>query len=705
MPIFDFPAAPIVGDKYTENGITFEWTGKVWNKITADLEFGLGLEITGFVVDLQPALVGGEIGGVIATARTPRQGLAFDTRGYITAPLATHEHAGTITEPDLAGVSHSRLRDPTTGHASWVPNPDGLLFGVGLDAESDPGTVHLQVAGRGATADEIGGVRVPLRTPQQGLDIDTQGFISAPLATHQHAGSIVDTPPYDVAYSRITNSLGISSWLPNPAALEFRIGLDDTTTPGTVDLKVARYDELGGVKIMARGLTQGLDLDGNGFLTAPLATNQHAGSIVEPPNDGAPYARQRSTAGDSAWVPGAAATDYGIGLSVSPGADAGDNQIVNLTPAGLIPSLLGGVWVPPRGELNGLEINDPNNPGMLVAPPATDRLAGVMTEPPIGAGQLWARTNSGSTPPAAQGKWEPVFNIGTLTYKGAWKPATNDPNITAVANKLAGDFWVVDCVDPMVEETPPLGTTPGLDGVMMKEGDWVIYNADADVWNHIVRQGLEWGIGLEQTGLVVDLQPATLGGELGGVKLTMRDENQGLALDSQGYLSAPLATPVHAGSIVEPPNDSLPYVRSTTGNKGKWVPGTGIYEFGVGIDMRAPNIVDLQPAKMGDGLNPPELGGVYATKRDDNQALALDTNGHISVPLATPSLAGSIVEPPNDDKGYVRTTHPNGVSQWVPPADTPQRIAGDTAQEIGSIYVPPDRGCNTHADGHLYLHQ
>ena len=114
----------------------------------------------------------------------------------------------------------------------------------------------------------------------------------------------------------------------------------------------------------------------------------------------------------------------------------------------MAPKLLGGVWVPPRTSFQGLDINDPARPGMLVAPFATDKLAGVMTEPPARRWTIMGDELIQVALLTVPGKWEPVFNIGTLTYKGAWKPATNDPNIGAIATKISGDFWVVDCVDP-----------------------------------------------------------------------------------------------------------------------------------------------------------------------------------------------------------------------------------------------------------------
>jgi hypothetical protein len=348
--------------------------------------------------------------------------------------------------------------------------------------------------------------------------------------------------------------------------------------------------------------------------------------------------------------------DFGIGLSVNPGADPGDPPIVDLQPAGLTPALLGGVWVPPRGALQGLEINNPGQPGMLVAPPATETLAGVITEPPVGPGQLWARTNSGGAS-APVGKWEPVYNIGTLTYIGAWKPATNDPNIHAVANKQNGDFWIVDCVDPLVAETPPLGSTPGLDNVMLDEGDWVVWSEAAQLWNHIVRTEtqLQFRYGLIETGGIVDVTPATGGNqagppELGGVYATRRDDNQGLVIDPQGHISVPLATDLLAGSIVEPPPDDKKYSRTrTAAGVSTWVEGADV------------DIAGNVPAKVGVVFVP--------ARNKTSQGLDLNADGGLYAPPATHEHLGTILEPPGTGVQFARFRDPvTGNNSWVPVA-------------------------------------
>ena len=135
-------------------------------------------------------------------------------------------------------------------HSYWerVVAPDQITYAIGLENEIDPLVVNLKVAGGGATTDEIGGVRALPRSLTQGLEIDTQGFISAPLATHQHAGSIVDTLPDDKTYVRKTNTQGASSWVEANASVDVGIGLEfNATDPNVIDLQPATATEIGGL--------------------------------------------------------------------------------------------------------------------------------------------------------------------------------------------------------------------------------------------------------------------------------------------------------------------------------------------------------------------------------------------------------------------------------------------------------------------------
>ena len=153
-------------------------------------------------------------------------------------------------------------------------------------------------------------------------------------------------------------------------------------------------------------------------------------------------------------------------------------------------------------------------------------------------------------------------------------------------------------------------------------------------------------------------------------------------------------------------------------------PDAADYGTGLAVDRtQTPPLVNLTPA----GDSPATLGGVYVIDRARNvtEGLELGIDGRLRVPLATPRLAGSIVEPEDDGKGYVRTTLA-GVVMWVPPADpigtdygtgltkddtaTPPIVhlqpAGDSAATLGGVDVV-DRvrnmteGLELGADGRL----
>ena len=139
---------------------------------------------------------------------------------------------------------------------------------------------------------------------ERGLTETTPGTVDLDIATDTALGGITEPPPDGLDYVR-RNTAGTAAWQQTTAGTVYiwNVGLTETT-PGTIDLNVANLGgEIGGVLLSARDATQGLELDGvTGLLTAPLATDLLAGSIVEPPPDGLLYVRQRDTLGVSGWV-------------------------------------------------------------------------------------------------------------------------------------------------------------------------------------------------------------------------------------------------------------------------------------------------------------------------------------------------------------------------------------------------------------------
>lgn len=225
---------------------------------------------------------------------------------------------------------------------------------------------------------------------------------------------------------------------------------------------------------------------------------------------------------------------------------------------------------------------------------------------------------------------------------GAWVVATGGVTPPVYTWGIGIDETTPGTIDLIAATATELGgiTEPTLDGTFVRNALGGVYTWVATA----AGTAFTWGIGIDETTPgTIDLLPATpLPGEIGGIN--------------------------------EPPADDIDYVRRTAsvGGLSNWFPLTSAppLDWGVGIDITG-IVVDLQPANFAPG----EIGGITSEPRTDIQGLLLDdATGHITVPLATDLLAGAIVEPPADAKGYVRTTQLNGVSQWVPPAPSPGRV-------------------------------
>jgi hypothetical protein len=140
----------------------------------------------------------------------------------------------------------------------------------------------------------------------------------------------------------------------------------------------------------------------------------------------------------------------------------------------------------------------------------------------------------------------------------------------------------------------------------------------------------------------VDLKLAGLNGEIGGVMTVGRSPLQGLDLDVQtGILTAPLATHVAAGTIVEPPNDGAPYARSfdNMSGGGKWVPASG-----AGV-----HIADAPPtaAQPNDLWWDSDSGNLFVLDED------ADSTQWVQINVVAPPFAG-VEEAPTDGQAYLR---------------------------------------------------
>jgi hypothetical protein len=428
---------------------------------------------------------------------------------------------------------------------------------------------------------------------------------------------------------------------------DHRIGLDDTTTPGVVDLQVANLNgEIGGVTVVPRSDVQGLELDlVTGALTAPLATPLLAGSLIEPPDDSKGYVRQ-TTGASSTWVPPAdtPTPDYGIGLTEDTTATP---TVVNLDIANTNGEI-GGVMTEPRTNIQGLDMAAT---GLITVPLATPLLAGALTEPPDDSkGYVRQTTGASSTwvPPATTPL--PDYGIG-IDLDATTPPGT--------VNLLPAKFDPLNLGGVYILPATGIGITTdgGLAGIRATPSvQGMLRDAPYDAKNYARKDGA-W---IEATTpLPTDLPIAgNIEAKRGVVWVP---DDRGLNVDSTGQLWLRPATSQQYGGLTLPTDPT----------------GTKTFMRRVSDWVEAP-VADLKPA----GDTKAEIGVVFVPARTNMQALTLNVDGQLTCLLATPGLAGAILEPPADDKGYVRQTSSKGGSSWVPPALPPGVYTDDAPPAV-----------------------
>jgi hypothetical protein len=76
------------------------------------------------------------------------------------------------------------------------------------------------------------------------------------------------------------------------------------------------------------------------------------------------------------------------------------------------------------------------------------------------------------------------------TYQGLWQPALNDPDlIDAALTANPGDYYTAQTADPAMPEIVT-ADVPGLRGVTISNGDFVIWSHELDLWQHLSGGGL-----------------------------------------------------------------------------------------------------------------------------------------------------------------------------------------------------------------------
>jgi hypothetical protein len=628
-------------------------------RVVTTVEYRIGIDETSpGIVDVLPANTIGELGGVKLDPRSATQGLEYDiATALVTAPLATPLLAGVLTEPPDDSKGYVRQ---TTGAAStWVPPADTPTpdYGIGLteDTTATPTVVNLDIAN---TNGEIGGVMTEPRTDIQGLDMAATGLITVPLATPLLAGSIVEPPADAKGYVRTTQTTGVSQWVP-PAAAElpdFGIGLslDTSTDPDIVHLQPAGDSPatLGGVYVVdrVRNNTEGLELGIDGRLRVPPATDSLLGGILEPPNEDRGWVRTYK-GGVGAWVPPADPAPPPLAITL---------VIPNTVPVGSAPQII---------EVHGTKFTAATTVNFGTATPAVTFVSETELtfeiDPTLETVRTLSVTINDSGLPG-QGDAPFYFRASDKLYQGTWQPVTNTPDILTPPK---GDkwMWIADTVDPRGSELVPT-TIPGIGGRTIREGDHVVWDAAANAFFMIETRVLTV-VDIIPSQMLIGAPPLDVQVYGSGFTATTQVLWEGVAIPTTFIAQDKLRIRVDQATML-PPARGFVVVNV--------VDGTVAAEAGTGFQFLEK--IDVQPA----GDTELEIGVVYVPGRTNMQALTLGAQGMLTCYLATPQLAGAILEPPSDDKGYVRQTSSKGGSSWVPPALPPEMNWGIGLEQRGT---------------------
>ena len=283
--------------------------------------------------------------------RNVEEGLELGIDGRLRAPLATDSLAGTLLEPPPDDRGYVRARS-AAGVSAWVPPAETLIdFGTGLtkDETATPPIVHLQPA----TDFSIGGIMEP---PQDGFAYSRQ--FDPTLATGWKWSPA------------LTAGLQITSIIPDkaiygpsePLLTVHAYGMEFT---GTCVIRVDGNDATTSY-VSATELTFVLNP------AVPISDSFHIITVHDPAAV-APDPVDGLGAEQFDFIKASTEVDYGTGLSLD---TAPTPPIVHLQPAGAYEQFLGGVWVPPRSDVQGAEVSvDPAFPGKLEVPLATDLIS------------------------------------------------------------------------------------------------------------------------------------------------------------------------------------------------------------------------------------------------------------------------------------------------------------------------------------------
>jgi IPT/TIG domain len=365
----------------------------------------------------------------------PDRGLQINPLdGMLTAKIASDKLHGVILDAPVSTPPVTPEKVYVRKFGQWAEGQAKTDFGLGLklDDGADPGDpqiVHLTPAGH--DPDRLGGVYgTGPRSATEGLDIDpAAGRITVPLATLELAGAHTEPPRDGLDYSRKWDA-ATSLWVWDPALtpglhvteiMPDKAVINTTPAPAPVTVHVFGGNFTATTRVLLDGTPTATTLVSQNEVTyqALPAAETVARTVVVTVDDTAPVAPDTGVgAGGDAFdfFVSSTSVDYGIGLSLDPGAP-GDPPIVNLTPLGPAANLLGGAWVAPRTDLQGLTISlGAAANGELRLDPATDLLLGGIVEP-LPDGKNYARVRS----TAGVSTWVEV--IGSLVHTDDAPPA------------------------------------------------------------------------------------------------------------------------------------------------------------------------------------------------------------------------------------------------------------------------------------------
>ena len=341
-------------------------------------------------------------------------------------------------------------------------------------------------------------------------------------------------------------------------------------------------------------------------------------------------------------------------------------------------------------------------PASAVVPPATDTILGIITEP-APDGLQYVRYFDG-----AAWAWAPT-TAGVEFGDGLTVDRTQTPPIVNL--QPATDFSIGGIKEPPQTAPDQKDYVRRFNPALPEGWEW----AESTAAEYNFARGLEF----DETTRDVNLDPAGPT-NMGGVIVPVRDAtSNGLAIDmgdaalgdpATGELRAPPATDLLLGSMLEPPPDGISYVRQfdLTGQFWTWVEAATA---GLQINAVIPDEVKFGPTELdvlvhcyGQHFTPTCV--LYASD-GINPAQPLASSAYVNATemtfLATPNqiTAEILYTITVQDPAAVAPDPVLGAGAEPFRYVESLKVAGETIDRLGIVYVPPDQGLQVAPDGAL----